>query len=145
MAAYLDTSHLVPLFFNEAGSRAVRERAARERRLWVSTWTLAEFASAVAFKLRSGQTTAATADEARLRLNTVVASGGLDVIDVERADIERAGVLCRAHTSGLRTPDALHAALAARLALLLLTCDRRQHDGCSFHGIASEWLNPAKR
>lgn len=145
MAAYLDTSHLVPLFFNEPGSQAVRERAGRERRLWVSTWTLAEFASAVAFKLRSHRTTAKTADEARRRLNTVVASGGLDVIDVERADIERAGSLCTAHASGLRTPDALHAALAARLAVPLLTCDLRQHEGCAFHGIASEWLDPAQR
>ena len=144
MAAYLDTSHLVPLFFNEPGSEAVRARAGRERRLWVSSWTLAEFASAVAFKLRSRQTTAKTADEARLRPNTVVASGGLDVIDVERADIERAGALCRAHASGLRTPDALHAALAARLALPLLTCDRRQHEGCAFHRIASEWLDASR-
>ena len=145
MAAYLDTSQLVPLFFNEPGSQAVRERAGRERRLWVSTWTLAEFASAVAFKLRSHRTTAKTADEARLRLNTIVASGGLDVIDVERADIERAGSLCTAHASGLRTFDALHAALAARLAVPLLTCDLRQHEGCAFHGIASEWLDPAQR
>ena len=145
MAAYLDTSQLVPLFFNEPGSQAVRERAGRERRLWVSTWTLAEFASAVAFKLRSHRTTAKTADEARRRLNTVVASGGLDVIDVERADIERAGSLCTAHASGLRTFDALHAALAARLAVPLLTCDLRQHEGCAFHGIASEWLDPAQR
>ena len=143
MAAYLDTSHLVPLFFNEPGSRAVRARAGRERRLWVSTWTLAEYASAVAFKLRSGQTTPKTADEARLRLSAVVASGGLDVIDVERVDIERAGSVCMAHASGLRTPDALHAALAARLALPLLTCDRRQHEGCAFHGIASELLDPS--
>ena len=145
MAAYLDTSHLVALFFNEPASRAARDRASREKRLWVSTWTLAEFASAVAFKLRSGQTTPKTADAARLRLNTVVASGGLDVIDVERADIERAGSLCTAHASGLRTPDALHAALAARLALPLLTCDRRQHEGCGFHGIASEWVGPSAR
>ena len=145
MAAYLDTSQLVPLFFNEPGSQAVRERAGRERRLWVSTWTLAEFASAVAFKLRSHRTTTKTADEARRRLNTVVASGGLDVIDVERADIERAGSLCTAHASGLRTFDALHAALAARLAVPLLTCDLRQHEGCAFHGIASEWLDPAQR
>ena len=141
MAAYLDTSHLVALFFNEPASTAARERASREKRLWVSTWTLAEYASAVAFKLRSKQTTLRTAGEARLRLNAIVASGGLDVIDVERADIERAGALCAAHASGLRTPDALHAALAARLTLPLLTCDRRQHEGCTFHGIASEWLD----
>ena len=141
MAAYLDTSHLVALFFNEPASAVARERASREKRLWVSTWTLAEFASAVAFKLRSKQTTRAIAEQAQLRLNAIVASGGLDVLDVERADIERAGTLCRAHRSGLRTPDALHAALAARLAIPLLTCDRAQHEGCRFHGLASEWLD----
>ena len=56
MAAYLDTSFLVPLFFHETASAAVLVRARSESELWISHWTLAEFSSAVAFKLRTGQT-----------------------------------------------------------------------------------------
>lgn len=143
MAAYLDTSVLVALFFHEAASAAARDRASRETQLWVSRWTLAEFASAVAFKRRQAQTDATTAQEAAARLRTVVSEGGLQVADLERRDFERAAALCEVHTSGLRTPDALHAALAVRLRLLLLTADRGQADGCAHHGIECEMLTVA--
>jgi uncharacterized protein len=138
MAVYLDTSVLVALFFHEGASAAARARASREPQLWVSRWTLAEFASAVAFKRRQAQTDAATARKASARLNAIVADGGLQVADLERADFERAGTLCEAHASGLRTPDALHAAVASRLRLLLLTADERQAGGCGHHGIAQK-------
>ncbi len=135
MAAYLDTSVLVALFFHEEASAAARKRTGRETQLWVSRWTLAEFASAVAYKQRTGQTDEATAVEANRRLIAVLDEGGLQVVDLERADLERSAVLCQAHTSGLRTPDALHAAVALRLRMLLITADKGQAAGCRFHGI----------
>ena len=61
MAAYLDTSVLVALFFHEDASAAARARAGRESQLWASRWTLAEFASAITYKRRSAQTDEATA------------------------------------------------------------------------------------
>jgi len=135
MAAYLDTSVLVALFFHEDASAAARARAGRESRLWASRWTLAEFASAVAYKRRSAQTDEATALEAKARLQAVLDDGGLQVVDIERGDFERAAALCEAHASGLRTPDALHAAVAQRLRMMLLTADRAQAAGCAFHAI----------
>lgn len=135
MAAYLDTSVLVALFFHEETSAAARERAGRESPLWASRWTLAEFASAVAYKRRSGQTDEATALQAKARLKAVLDDGGLQVVDIERGDFERAAVLCDAHASGLRTSDALHAAVAQRLRMRLLTGDRGQAAGCAFHAI----------
>lgn len=138
MAACLDTSVLVALFFHEQASAAARKRAGREAQLWVSRWTLAEFASAVAYKLRTAQTDETTAVEAKRRLLEVLAEGGLQVVDIERADFERSAVLCESHASGLRTPDALHAAVAQRLRMTLLTADRGQASGCSFHAIACE-------
>ena len=135
MAVYLDTSVLVALFFHEDASAAARARAGRESRLWASRWTLAEFASAVAYKRRSAQTDEATALEARSRLQAVLDDGGLQVVDIERGDFERAAALCEAHASGLRTPDALHAAVAQRLRMMLLTADRAQAAGCAFHAI----------
>ncbi len=138
MAAYLDTSILVALFFHEGASAAARERAGRETQLWVSRWTLAEFASAVAYKRRLAQTDEATAVQAKQRLHAVLADGGLQVVEVERADLERTAVLCDAHASALRTPDALHAAVALRLRMMLITADRGQAAGCAFHAIDCE-------
>ena len=135
MAAYLDTSVLVALFFHEDASAAARARAGRESPLWASRWTLAEFASAVAYKRRSRQTDEATVLEARDRLHAVLEDGGLQVVDIERDDFERAATLCEAHASGLRTPDALHAAVAQRLRMVLLTADKGQAAGCAFHAI----------
>lgn len=135
MAAYLDTSLLVALFFHEDASAAARSRAGRENQLWASRWALAEFSSAVAYKRRSAQTDEATALEARARLLAVLDDGGLQVVEIERDDFARAAVLCEAHASGLRTADALHAAVAQRLRMMLLTADRGQALGCAFHAI----------
>lgn len=140
MSACLDTSVLAALFFHEDASAAARARAGREQRLWVRRWTLAEFASAVAFKRRAAQTDEATALQANARLIAVLDDGGLQVVEVERADIERAAAPCQAHASGLRTPDALHAAVAQRLRLTLLTADRQQAAGCAFHAIAADLI-----
>lgn len=143
MSAYLDTSVLVALFFHEATSEQARKRAARESLLWVSRWTLAEFASATAFKQRSSQADAATSGAALDRLRRIVAEEGLHVAEVERDDIERAGALCEDPASRLRTPDALHAAIAARMRVPLITSDRTQAHGCVHHRIAVELLGEA--
>jgi predicted nucleic acid-binding protein len=72
------------------------------------------------------------------RLLAVLADGGLQVVDIERADFESSAALCEPHASGLRTPDALHAAVALRLRLMLIMTDRGQAAGCRFHAIACE-------
>lgn len=140
MAVYLDTSFLVPLFFHETASAGVLARARGESELWISHWTLAEFSSAVAFKLRSGQTDDITSRQATARLQTILTAHGLIVAEVRAADFERAAQLCAAHASGLRTPDALHAAIAARLKQALLTCDKGLAHGCQYHAIAYEYI-----
>ena len=140
MAVYLDTSILIPLFFREPASIAARERLRKETGTAISRWTLAEFASAAAFKIRNGQTDEATAQQALGKLRTIVANSGLSVADVIAADFERAEQLCTAHASGLRTPDALHAAIAARLKQTVLTCDLGLAKGCQYHGIGHEFL-----
>lgn len=140
MAAYLDTSFLVPLFFHETASAAVLVRARSESELWISHWTLAEFSSAVAFKLRTGQTDENTSRQATARLQSILNAQGLIVAEVRATDFERAAQFCAAHASGLRTPDALHAAIAARLNLTLLTCDKGLAQGCRYHGIRHECI-----
>lgn len=143
MAAYLDTAILIPLFFAEPASLAARARLRKEKGIAISRWTLAEFASAAAFKIRSGQTDEATAQQALGKLHALVAGGDLPVVDILAADFDRAAQLCTAHASGLRTPDALHAAIAARLKRPLVTCDQGLAQGCRYHGIACELIAPA--
>ena len=138
MTVYLDTSILIPLFFREPATLAARERLRGETGTAISRWTLAEFASAAAFKIRNGQTDETTAQQALGKLRTIVANGGLSVADVIAVDFDRAAQLCTAHASGLRTPDALHAAIAARLKQTVLTCDLGLARGCQYHGIGHE-------
>lgn len=140
MAVYLDTSIVVPLFFNEPASMAALSRIAGERDLWLSRWTLAEFSSATAFKIRNRQTSEATAETALVLLRTKLSRGDFYLAELERTDLDEASRLCRAHRCGLRTPDALHAAIAMRLRLPLLTCDKGQADGCGYHAIGHEYI-----
>jgi len=136
MAAYFDTSVLVPLFFNESGTSAARAELARDAAAWVSYWTLAEFSSAIAFKLRSGQTDATTAATARRLFDAFLASH-LTVVDVQREDFVNAARLCASTPSpGLRTPDALHLAVAQRLGLTMVSFDTALISACCAQGAA---------
>jgi uncharacterized protein len=140
VSAYLDTSVLVALFFREPGSVGARQRIGREAEPLLSRWTLAEFASAAAFKIRNGQTLESTAREAARRLARLVDDRALTLIELERDDFAACARLCAAHASGLRTPDALHCAIAARWRVRLLTFDAGQARGCAHHGIDHELL-----
>ncbi len=136
MAAYFDTSVLIPLFFNEPGTGAARIEMSREVSAWISHWTLAEFSSAVAFKLRTGQVAEATATTARHFFAQLLATR-LTVVDVLREDFSAAAGLCEATaTPGLRTPDALHLAIAMRLGLSMVTFDQALVSACKLHGAA---------
>ena len=135
MSAYFDTSVLIPLFFKEAGTAAARLEIAREPSAWVSHWTLAEFSSATAFKLRGGQVTEETATTAKRLFQQFVASR-LTVVDVLREDFVNAAGLCASTPApGLRTPDALHLAIAQRFGLVMVTFDQTLTSACGLHGV----------
>lgn len=140
MAIYLDTSATVPLFFNEPASMSALARIAREHEIGLSRWTLAEFSSATAFKIRTRQTDEMTAGAALALLRAKLSRGDFFLAELERADFDEAARLCGAHACGLRTPDALHAAIAMRLRLPLVTCDKGQADGCAYHAIGHEYI-----
>lgn len=122
MTVYIDTSALVPLFIREAKSAAVADWLGDERgRLALSHWCLVEFASALALKVRTGQTTAALAVEAMDRLRDfadrycLMAAPGT-------GEFRRAAEWAGDSSLNLRAGDALHLAIAANLGARAILC-----------------------
>jgi hypothetical protein len=122
---YVDTSALVPMFFNEAGTDTVLAWIeASGERLAISDWTLTEFASAAAMKVRARQAPTALARQAVTRC-AAFADARLLVAVPGRAEFRRAAALAGDAALELRAGDALHLAIAeAAGASALLVLDR---------------------
>ena len=123
MSYLLDASLLVPLFARDAlTSRAFAFVGQSLAPLIVSDWAALETVSALGVKLRAGNL---NSDEAR------VAVQNLDQwrqnfsipAKLEEQDVQAAYALVGGFTLNLRAPDALHLALAQRLAATLATFD----------------------
>ena len=119
---YVDTSALVPIFIREPKSEAVIgwiESSAE--RLAVSEWSLVEFASAAAIKVRTGQTAANLAKQANARVREF-AQQHCTVAVPSRAEFRRAAELAGDGALKLRAGDALHLAIAANLNVKGILC-----------------------
>ena len=119
---YVDTSALVPIFIREPKSEALLGwLEASSERLAISEWSLVEFASASAIKVRTGQAAAALARQATARVrefarkHCVIAVPGRD-------EFRRAAELARNPASRLRAGDALHIAVALSLNVQAMLC-----------------------
>lgn len=123
MSFYLDASVIVPTLVSEPTSASV-ERFLRSSTdpLLVADFTEGEVASAVSrlvrtAKLTAAQGTAALADFDRWRLVEA------EPLELEPGDVRDAIALVRRFELKLRTPDALHVAIAVRAAATLVTFD----------------------
>jgi uncharacterized protein len=119
---YVDTSALVPVFIREAKSEAVIAwLESSGERLAISEWSLVEFASAAAIKVRTGQAAASLAKQAMERvrefaqIHCAVAVPGME-------EFRRAAGLAADHALKLRAGDALHLAIAASLNAQGILC-----------------------
>ena len=119
---YVDTSALVPVFIREPKSEAVIGwMESSSERLAISEWSLVEFASAAAIKMRTGQAAANFVKQATARVHEfahkhcVVAVPG-------REEFRRAAALAADDTLKLRAGDALHLAIAGSLNAQGLLC-----------------------
>ena len=119
---YIDTSALVPLFLREPGSEAVMVwiESAGER-LAVSEWSLVEFASAAAIKVRTGQATPGLAKQAVARAREF-AGTHCTVAVPGREQFRRAAELAGNAASKLRAGDPLHLAIAENLSARGILC-----------------------
>jgi predicted nucleic acid-binding protein len=110
---YLDTSVLVPLFIPESVSDRMQrwiERNAAEL-LYISEWTLTEFASALGLKVRTKHLQPSQARNAQKLLERLAAQS-FHVHVPTRADYVQANAFLGEHDLGLRAGDALHLAIA---------------------------------
>jgi len=109
---YLDTSALVPAFIREPKSDAVLAWIESSgARLVVSEWSVTEFASAAAIKVRTGEITAAFAKQARTRFLDF-AQKHCSIAVPGRAEFRRGAELAGDAARKLRAGDALHLAIA---------------------------------
>jgi uncharacterized protein len=119
---YIDTSALVPVFIREPKSEVVIGwlESAGER-LAISEWSLVEFASATAIKVRTGQVAAKLAQQANVRVYEF-AQQHCTVAIPGREEFRRAAELAGDEKLKLRAGDALHLAIAASLTARSLLC-----------------------
>ncbi len=119
---YVDTSALVPVFVREPKSEAVIGwLESSGERLAISEWSLVEFASAVAIKVRSGQTEASLARQAKARVREF-AQKHCTVAVPGREEFRRAAELAGEVALKLRAGDALHLAIAVSLGAQGILC-----------------------
>ena len=138
MTVMLDASVLVSMFVADTNAPRVRAFLARgPQALAVSTFGIAEFASAISRYVRIGSATRESGDRL-LAAFDAWADGIPQIVEVEPVDHRAAGRFVRRFDLALRAPDALHIAICHRLGLPLLTFDARQAAAARALGVACD-------
>ena len=133
---YLDASVLIALLTVEPFSnRADAFVSATPDPLLVSDFAGAEFASAIARRVRTRESTLSDAQRDLADFDVWVERSARRV-GISPADIAVATTFLRPLDLTLRTPDALHIAIVQRLDATLVTFDRRMADSARTLGIA---------
>ncbi len=123
---YLDTSLIVAALSNEAMTGPVQSWLGDQdpARLLISDWTVTEFSSAMALKLRTGQITRDQRAAALAEFNRLVLES-LTVLQVKATHFRTAARFVDQHALGLRAGDALHLATASEKGAAVHTLDHR--------------------
>jgi predicted nucleic acid-binding protein len=142
VSLYLDASVLLPRLIEEPDSDAVAAWLLAERReLLVSDFAVAEVASGISRLVRM-RLLAAEEAVARLDEFEIWRAATTSPIDLHAADARLAYLLVRRFELMLRTPDAVHLAMARRLDATLVTLDRRLQRAAADLDIAIETPQP---
>lgn len=135
---YLDASVLVALLTNDPLTpRADAFMRSRTPVLIISDFAAAEFASAIARRVRTGEI---TADEARAGFSAfdAWAARATRREQTKAADVSAAEAFLRRLDLNLRTADAVNIAIAQRIAAALLTFDEKMAASARVLGTRTE-------
>ncbi len=137
MSLYLDASVLVALLTNDPfTARAEAFLRARTPSLILSDFAAAEFASALARRVRTEDLTEAEARSAFATLDSW-AVRATHRAETTPADVAAAGAFLRRLDLPLRTPDALNIAIAQRLGAAVATFDTKMAAAARALGLAT--------
>ena len=133
--AYADASVLVALFTPDAFyERAHRFMQDHQPIILVSDFAAAEFASALAKRVRTREISAAQAREAFVAFDAWAQFRG-SRLETATSDVALAERILRRLELSLRTPDALNIAIAQRHGAALATFDIRMADAATALGV----------
>lgn len=139
---YLDASVLVSLYVPEDTTAAAESLVMGEAEVAVSVLTLLETRVAVERKRKAGKLPVSAVAAVRARIEAEVSSRRLRLHAVDDADYHGAdGISQRVH-GPIRSLDAIHAAVAQRLGLELVTLDQRLHEAAQTAGLPTRWVDP---
>jgi|APAra7269096819_1048525.scaffolds.fasta_scaffold00133_20 predicted nucleic acid-binding protein len=139
---YLDTSVIVAALVNEEASErasAFLWEAVNTTRVVVSDWTLTEFSSAIALKIRTGQLNSDYQAEIQNVFDGLVMET-FELIPVERRHFLLAAKLAAQRNVNLRASDALHLAISEETRTELVTLDRRMAEAGAALEIAARLI-----
>jgi len=139
---YLDTSVIVAALVNEEASErasAFLWEAVNTTRVVVSDWTLTEFSSAIALKIRTGQLNSDYQAEIQNVFDGLVTET-FELIPVERRHFLLAAKLAAQRNVDLRASDALHLAISEETRTELVTLDRRMAEAGAALEIAARLI-----
>lgn len=134
---YLDTSIVVSLYFPDAHSARARAFVQQRRNdLAVSPWVGVELES-VLNRMRRTAGLGQQADQAiRTSYHGLINGGHVTMLPIDHGDFQRAAALLTIDAP-LRSPDALHLALAERHRATLATFDEQLAATAKHHGARS--------